>query len=150
VLRTRSVIVGATAVVSLTMLTACGNRWDKVRQYDSPEASVRRVAYRNAVSTWRKAMNRLHADRRDTTDKYVDALNPDHVAIVTALREIPADQSRVIVLHHLVGLTVAEINHETGIPTGTVTTWLARGRRAMAKHLTDSEDLAMGRKHRDV
>ncbi|MGA5301198.1 sigma-70 family RNA polymerase sigma factor [Nucisporomicrobium flavum] len=124
------------------------NRWSKISRYDDPEAWVRRVAYRQAVSTWRKAVSRLQAHRRDAVDGHVEALNPDHVAVVEALRRIPAGQRRVIVLHHLAGLSVAEINRETGLPAGTITTWLARGRRALAEHLT--EDTAMGREGRDV
>ncbi|GAA0570518.1 SigE family RNA polymerase sigma factor [Paractinoplanes ferrugineus] len=115
------------------------NRWSKINSYENPEAWVRQVAYRQAVSTWRKAVNRRHAHRRDDADQHVAALSPDHVAIVAALRRIPPDQRRVIVLHHLVGLSVAEIHQETGIPAGTVTTWLARGRRAMAAFLSDEE-----------
>jgi DNA-directed RNA polymerase specialized sigma24 family protein len=45
---------------------------------------------------------------------------------------------------------VAEIHQETGIPAGTVTTWLARGRRALAAHLSDSDALETGREHRDA
>ncbi|GID93902.1 SigE family RNA polymerase sigma factor [Amorphoplanes digitatis] len=123
------------------------NRWHRISRYDNPEAWVRQVAYRHAVSAWRKAVNRLYAHRRDAGDGHVEALSPDHVAIVAALRRIPADQRRVIVLHHLVGLSVAEIKAETGVPAGTVTTWLARGRRAMAAHLSDNET---DREHRDV
>jgi RNA polymerase sigma-70 factor (sigma-E family) len=126
------------------------NRWQKISRYDNPEAWVRQVAYRQAVSTWRKAVNRLQAHRRDTAEHHVEALNPDHVAVVAALRRIPADQRRVIVLHHIAGLSVAEIHQETGVPAGTVTTWLARGRRALAAHLTDSDTLDTGREHRDV
>ncbi|GIE87296.1 SigE family RNA polymerase sigma factor [Actinoplanes regularis] len=126
------------------------NRWHRISRYENPEAWVRQVAYRHAVSAWRKAINRLQAHRRDTTDQSIEALNPDHVAIVAALRKIPADQRRVIVLHHIAGLSVAEIHQETGIPAGTVTTWLARGRRALAAHLTDSDTLETGREHRDV
>ncbi|MFI5932210.1 sigma-70 family RNA polymerase sigma factor [Actinoplanes sp. NPDC051494] len=126
------------------------NRWHRISAYDDPEAWVRQVAYRHAVSAWRKAVNRLRAHRSETTDRHVEALNPDHVAIVAALRQIPADQRRVIVLHHLAGRSVAEIHRETGIPPGTVTTWLARGRRALAAHLTDRETYETGREHRDV
>ena len=126
------------------------NRWSKISTYENPEAWVRQVAYRHAVSTWRKAVNRLHAHRREHTEEQVGALSPDHVAIVAALRRIPADQRRVIVLHHLVGLSVAEIHRETGIPAGTVTTWLARGRRALAAYLTDDETLETERRPSDV
>ena len=121
------------------------DRWATVRDCDSPEAWVRRVASRHAVSSWRKAVNRLRAHHRDTLDQEVDGLGPDHVALVHALRRIPAEQRRVIVLHHLVGLSVGEIAYEVGAPTGTVKARLARGRRALAEHLSDTGDLVMGR-----
>lgn len=121
------------------------DRWDTVRDCDSPEAWVRRVASRIAVSSWRKAVNRLKAHHREAIDQQLDGLSPDHVALVHALRQIPADQRRVIVLHHLVGLSVGEIAHEVGAPTGTVKARLARGRKAMAVHLNDTGDFAMGR-----
>jgi RNA polymerase sigma-70 factor (sigma-E family) len=112
-------------------------RWPQVRDCDSPEAWVRRVASRIAVSSWRKTVNRLRAHHRSAIDEEVDGLSPDHVALVTALRRIPAEQRRVIVLHHLVGLSVTEISHEVGAPSGTVKARLARGRRAMADLLSD-------------
>jgi RNA polymerase sigma-70 factor (ECF subfamily) len=115
------------------------DRWKTVRGCDSPEAWVRRVAYRIAVSAWRKAVNRLRAHRREAADDHVDAVGPDHVAVVQALRRIPAEQRRVIVLHHLVGLSVAEIAAETGRSANTVKTWLARGRRGLAAHLAGDE-----------
>lgn len=121
------------------------DRWDAVRDCDSPEAWVRRVASRIAVSTWRKTVNRLKAHHRDTVDQEIAGLSPDHVALVHALRQIPPDQRRVIVLHHLVGLSVDEISGEVGAPTGTVKARLARGRKAMAVHLSDTGDFAMGR-----
>lgn len=126
------------------------NRWHKISKYENPEAWVRQVAYRHAVSAWRKAVNRLSAHRRDGAPHHVAALSPDHVAIVAALRRLPADQRRVIVLHHIAGLNVAEIHRETGIPAGTVTTWLTRGRRTMAAYLTDNETYQTGRERRDA
>ncbi len=121
------------------------DRWQVVRDCDSPEAWVRRVASRVAVSSWRKAVNRLKAHHRDTAAPDADPLGPDHVALVQALRRIPAEQRRVIVLHHLVGLSVGEIAYEVGAPAGTVKARLARGRRALAEHLSDTGDLVMGR-----
>src|SRR5690348_4318625 len=55
------------------------NRWHKLSRYDNPEAWVRQVAYRHAVSAWRRTVNRLSAHRRDTSDQHVEALSPDHV-----------------------------------------------------------------------
>ena len=118
------------------------DRWQTVRDCDSPEAWVRRVASRNAISSWRKTVNRLRAHRREAYDQDVEGLGPDHVALVHALRQIPADQRRVIVLHHIVGLRIEEIAQEVGAPAGTVKARLARGRRAMAVHLNDADDFA--------
>ncbi|MDG4797959.1 sigma-70 family RNA polymerase sigma factor [Micromonospora sp. WMMD1082] len=115
------------------------DRWASVRDCDSPEAWVRSVAYRVAVSAWRKAVNRLSAHRRHLTEQHVEGVTVDHVAVVAALRRIPDEQRRVVVLHHLVGLSVAEIAAETGANANTVKTRLARGRRALAAHLVDEE-----------
>jgi RNA polymerase sigma-70 factor (sigma-E family) len=120
------------------------DRWRTVRDCDSPEAWVRRVASRNAVSSWRKAVNRMRAHHREVVDQHVDGLNPDHVALVGALRQLPADVRRIVVLHHVVGLTVAEISEEVGSPTGTVKAKLVRGRRAMAELLGEDESVARG------
>jgi len=115
-------------------------RWGRVAVYEDPEAWVRTVAYRIAVSSWRKAANRLRAHRRGDRPEPVPGASPDRLALVAALRELPAAQRRAIVLHHLVGLTVEEISHETGTPAGTVKSRLARGRRALAGHVSEYAD----------
>ncbi|MEU8081569.1 sigma-70 family RNA polymerase sigma factor [Catellatospora citrea] len=117
-------------------------RWRQVRECDSPEAWVRRTASRIAISTWRKAVNRMRAHHRATPDQELAGLGPDHVALVHALRQIPAEQRRAIVLHHLVGLSVAEVAAEVGAPQGTIKARLLRGRRALAGWLDDLPDPA--------
>jgi RNA polymerase sigma-70 factor (ECF subfamily) len=62
------------------------------------------------------------------------------VALVAALGRIPVAQRTAIVLHHLVGLPVAEVAAETGAPEGTVKARLSRGRKALAELLGVSED----------
>lgn len=114
-------------------------RWVTVSAADSPEAWVRRVASRIAISGWRKAVNRLRAHQRDATDQKIDGLSLDHVALMQALRGIPAAQRRDIVLHHLVGLSVEDVAAETGSPTGSVKARLARGRRTLATLLADQD-----------
>lgn len=114
-------------------------RWSTVAAADSPEAWVRRVATRIAISGWRKAVNRLRAHHRETTDQTLDGLSVDHVALMRALRTIPSAQRRDIVLHHLVGRSVADIAAETGSPAGSVKARLARGRKALASLLADQD-----------
>ena len=116
-------------------------RWSKVAGYDDPEAWVRTVGFRVAMSSWRKAKNRLTAQRRhDSGDRTAPALSPDRLAVAEALKKIPAEQRRALVLHHLQGLTVAEIARETGAPEGTVKARLARGRRALAPFVSEFAD----------
>ena len=93
-------------------------RWTRIGAYEDPEAWVRVVACRITVNSWQKARNRLTAHRAGHHE--LPGLSPDLVALVSALRKIPETQRRAIVLHHLAGLSVEEIAHETGAPTGTV------------------------------
>ncbi|MEU8819651.1 SigE family RNA polymerase sigma factor [Actinoplanes sp. NPDC048796] len=114
-------------------------RWAVVSRADSPEAWVRTVATRIAISGWRKAANRLRAHRREAGDQVLDGLSPDHVALMQALRTLSPAQRRDIVLHHLVGLSVDEIARETGTPAGTVKARLSRGRKALASLLGEPD-----------
>jgi RNA polymerase sigma-70 factor (ECF subfamily) len=111
------------------------SRWSTLRHYGDPEAWVRTVAYRVAVSSWRKATNRLTAYRRHGVPDPVPGLGPELITLVAALRALTADQRRAVVLHHLVGLTVDDIATETGVAVGTVKSRLSRGRQALAAAL---------------
>lgn len=117
--------------------TKAWQHWDKVSGYADPEAWVRTVAFHIQVSRWRKTRNRFRAHRRHGVPGDEPALNPDYVAIVTALRKIAAGQRQAIVLHYLVGLSVEEIAGESGVAVGTVKARLSRGRQALATHLSD-------------
>jgi RNA polymerase sigma-70 factor (ECF subfamily) len=104
-----------------------------------PEAWVRRVAMRLAISRWRKAQTSLTSWRRHGVADDPTGPSADTVAIVRALRRISDEQRRAIVLHHLCDLTVEQVAAETGSPVGTVKARLARGRAALAPYLTDSD-----------
>ena len=125
-------------------------KWSLVGAYESPEAWVRLVAYRMSVNAWSKARNRLFAHHRAVLDHETPGLSPDLVALVSALRQIPGAQRRAIVLHYLADLSVDEIAAETGAPPGTVTARLARGRKALAPLVAESDDAPLAlRSHRD-
>lgn len=115
-------------------------RWKQVRGYGDPEGWVRTVAQRISISTWRKAANRLAAHRRERRTEDLPGLTPDHIALVSAMRTISAEQRQVIVLHHLVGLSVDEIAAELDVPSGTVKARLARGRRALAPLVAEAAE----------
>ncbi|HET8661426.1 MAG TPA: SigE family RNA polymerase sigma factor [Micromonosporaceae bacterium] len=107
-------------------------RWSSVGGYGDPEAWVRTVARRVAVSRWRRARNRLTAHRRHGPPPSLPVPGDDRVALLAALARLPVDQRVAIVLHHLCDLPVAAVAAETGVPAGTVKARLARGRRALA------------------
>ena len=112
-------------------------RWATVSGYADPEGWVRTVAYRISVSAWCKAVSRRAAHRRHGPVAADAGVSPDYVAIIAALRQISADQRQAIVLHHLVGLSVAEIARDTKVPADTVKARLSRGRRALLPLLAD-------------
>jgi RNA polymerase sigma-70 factor (ECF subfamily) len=115
-------------------------RWSRLQGYDDPEAWVRTVAFRVAMSSWRKAKNRLAAHRADAHAPHVPDMSPDRLVVAEALRKIPAEQRRALVLFHMQGLTVAEIARETGAPEGTVKARLSRGRKALAPYVSEFAD----------
>lgn len=121
------------------------DRWDQVKSYDSPEAWLRTVALNLARSRWRRAVRGAAALVRHGVPQSEPELSPDHVALMTAMRELPAAQREALVLHHFVGLSVDEVAASVGAPNGTVKARLSRGRTALAGMLgTDERALADG------
>ena len=74
----------------------------------------------------------------DVTARQV-AEAPDRIALVRALNQIPADQGRAIVLHHLCDLSVEDVAREVGAPAGTVKARLSRGRAALTALLDPTD-----------
>nr|MDT0657821.1 SigE family RNA polymerase sigma factor [Micromonospora sp. DSM 115978] len=111
-------------------------RWDTVARYDEPLAWIRRVAANLATSRWRRLRVARTALRRDRPTA-VPALEPDRVVLVAALRRLPSEQRKAVVLHHLIDLPVTEVAFELGVAVGTVKSWLHRGRLALAAHLAE-------------
>lgn len=111
-------------------------RWSTVGEYGDPEAWVRTVARRVAVSRWRRTVSSVRAYRRLGETPPAAAPSEDTVLLVSALRKLPESQRVAIVLHHIAELPVADIARETGVPVGTVKARLSRGRRALAALLT--------------
>ncbi|GAA4464468.1 SigE family RNA polymerase sigma factor [Phytohabitans houttuyneae] len=111
-------------------------RWATVGRYQDPEAWVRLVATRIAVSRWRSLRSRVRAHVRHGPSDPVPEPGPDTVDIVTAMRRLPQEQRTALTLYYLLGLSVADVARETGAPAGTVKARLARGRAALTGLLT--------------
>jgi RNA polymerase sigma-70 factor (ECF subfamily) len=113
----------------------------KLDRTEHPEAWVRTVAYRLAVSRWRRTVRGRRApDRALSHAGTVAPPSETHVAVVEALRRLPEAQRRVLVLHHLADLSVHEVAREVGAPEGTVKARLSRGRAALAALLAEPAD----------
>lgn len=67
--------------------------WGRRRQMladEAPEAWVRTVAVRLAVSRWRRARRWLELVRHHAAPEHVPGPGPEHTALVQALRRLPA------------------------------------------------------------
>jgi RNA polymerase sigma-70 factor (ECF subfamily) len=117
-------------------------RWQRLRDYDQPEAWVRRVAFNLAASRLARARRGVAALARYGPPGHQPAMSVDSLALTQALARLPVRYRHALVLHYLVGLPVEQVAAELGQPTGTVKTHLARGRRALASVLGDDADAA--------
>jgi RNA polymerase sigma-70 factor, ECF subfamily len=121
----------------------CYTRWSRVRRYDKPEAWVRQVALRIAIDSGRRlrrasrAIATLSAQRHSRTIQPGPGESLVVTDLGTALWQLPLREREVIVLHYLVGLPVEAIAQERGLPSGTVKTRLAAGRRRLVAELTN-------------
>ncbi len=107
-------------------------RWRRVHAYDNPEGWLRLVVTRLATDRWRWLGVRM---RRTAPPGPVEPPGEDHIVLVNALRELPIDQRRAVVLHYLLDRPIAEIAAETGANVNTVKSWLSRGRASLAAAL---------------
>lgn len=107
----------------------------------NPEAWLRTVAVNRVRGGWRHAkVVRRYLTVVPGPQAPVEC-GPEHVALVTALAELPLDQRTVVVLHHLADLGTGDIARELGIPEGTVKSRLARARSRLASLLNEEGEL---------
>ncbi len=119
-------------------------KWDSVSQLAEPQAWVRLVARRLAVSRWRKARNALLSmGRAHREEKAPDPTETFGIReeIVHALAQLPKGQRTVVVLHYLCDLDINSISEETGASVGSVKTQLHRGRKQLAEILRPNTQL---------
>jgi RNA polymerase sigma-70 factor (ECF subfamily) len=110
-------------------LARAAARWQRLEQ---PEAWVRRVALNLITDQHRRTRSRQRAEARLLPRAVVQGPEPTVVAVVDALRRLPAPQREVLALHYLLDLTVEQIALDLRRPTGTVKAQLSRGRARMS------------------
>jgi RNA polymerase sigma-70 factor (ECF subfamily) len=112
-------------------------RWRRLTGYQDPEAWLRLVVNRLATDRWRRlGVQRLRAAADRPAEPSAEP-SENTVLLVAAMRALPVTQRRALALYYLLDRSVAEIATETGVSTGTVKSWLSRGRAALAESLGD-------------
>jgi RNA polymerase sigma-70 factor, ECF subfamily len=107
---------------------------------ENPEAWLRTVAVNHVRNRWRH----LGVVRRARVPapggvREVE-LSPDHVALVTALAQLPHDLRLTAVLHYIADLSTAQVAAELDVPEGTVKSRLSRARAALADLLREESE----------
>jgi len=114
-------------------------RWTWLRGFDLPDAWVRKVAVRLAIDSSRRSRSRLATALRLAALRQPQPPQPEddlrYTPLGVALLDLPITERQVLVLHYLADLPVDAIARECGLPTGTVKTRLAAGRRHLAERL---------------
>jgi len=109
-----------------------------VRDYAEPEAWLRVVVTRLATDRWRRLRVRNAVNATLHPQPPAGPPSENTVLLVAALRTLPVDHRRALVLHYLLDRSVADIALETETNVNTVKSWLARGRTALAAALGDT------------
>jgi len=116
-------------------------RWDGIGA-DEPVGWVYRVAYRIAVSRYRRHLTFTRALRRTPEPFPVPGPGPEATAVRDALATLPHGQRAALVLHYYQGLTVEEIAPLLDVTPSAVKSRLVRGRAALAPLLADDRPRA--------
>jgi RNA polymerase sigma-70 factor, ECF subfamily len=109
-------------------------RWPQIRDYDMPEAWVRRVALNMASNALRRADRAARALAR--LGQEPAAGEPDSLAgltLVQALGRLSQRHREVLVLHYLAELPVEQVGATLGVPASTVKGRLSRARTALTQ-----------------
>lgn len=106
--------------------------WRELDSYDNHEAWVRRVAMNLAISRWRR-----HSRQTSYEEAAVPpaAHNSSLSGLTHALRRVSVKHRQALLLHHVIGLSVAEVASEMSAKPGTVKSWLSRGRAELERQL---------------
>ena len=112
-------------------------KWDRIGEYDSPGAWVRRVVANMAVSLHRKrvsearAMARVALRRQET----LPALDPEDEEFWAEVRALPKRQAQAIALHYLEDRSIAEVADILDCSPSTAKVHLHKGRKRLAERL---------------
>jgi RNA polymerase sigma-70 factor (sigma-E family) len=104
-----------------TALTKAAARWGRI--HSAPEAYVRQIMYREQVSGWRRRARRRETTMADVPDQAaaIPAASAEtRLALLEALRALPAGKRAVLALRYLEDLPEAQVAGILGCSVGTV------------------------------
>lgn len=116
---------------------------DRVRQFeatDNPEAWLRTVAVNVSRTRYRRRVLGERLARGAANAGQHPELTADRLALIAALRRLPAAHREAIALHYLADLPVQDVAEAVGAPVGTVKARLSRGRAQLAVLLEEAPD----------
>ncbi len=115
-------------------------RWDRVSDMDSPTGWVTKVAINKARRSFRRA-GRLAELLNGERIALVFSDSYANVELVNALGELSYRQRRALILHHIEGLTQAEVAKDLDVAPGTASATLSQARKKLRIELEPSTEL---------
>ena len=117
--------------------------WDRIQNYDSPSAWVRRVAINLATSASRRRVAEAKAllALKHLRQPPLPPLHDEEHAFWEAVRSLPRAQREVVALFYLEGRSVRDVAEIVGRAEGTVKANLHNARQSLARLLrTEDQD----------
>jgi RNA polymerase sigma-70 factor (sigma-E family) len=93
--------------------------WPRLVRGDRLNGYARRIIVNSHIDETRRPWRR-ETEPLEGHEPTTEMSNPDHSALIVALKALPAGQRRVVVLRHYWGLSVVETATDLGISEGTV------------------------------
>ena len=129
-------------------LVKLASRWERLRD-EQPEAYVRRILYRDAISRWRRLRREYLVDHQDPGGLLGNHQLPDtttawmtHDEVRHALSQLPPRQRAVVVLRYYEDLSEAQIADALGIARGTVKSQASDALRTLRQLIPSIDDTA--------
>lgn len=125
-------------------LAAAYSDWDRIRQFEDPEAWVRRILLNKAASWYRRRTSELTALSRLAGRREVQpftGISDDADRVWSAVRRLPTRQIQVVALRYVEDLTLEAIGEVLGCSKDTANTHLRRARETLSHRLDMEADL---------
>jgi RNA polymerase sigma-70 factor (ECF subfamily) len=119
---------------------AAHQKWDRIGEYESPGAWVRRVVANMAVSLYRKRASEARAIARVALRRQepLPELDVEDAEFWAQVRALPKRQAQAIALHYLEDRPIAEVADILECSPSTAKVHLHKGRRRLAERLGTS------------